>query len=243
MKKIFSLIAALLVTMVGIAQTLNVHKTNGEVISIPMTEVSYVDFPIADVPSPPEGVEAVDLGLPSGTKWANMNIGATKPEEFGGYYAWGETEEKGYYGPDNYQRPVRQGEQYKEGFWPISNIAYTQYDVASTKWGGTWHMPTLNQLNELFRNCTWKWTEENGVAGYRVTSKINNKKIFLPAAGYREYNLVKNAGKEIHYYGEYWQSSVDMSADNKSAGFDDEGYGDYVSYGSGRGRSVRPVCD
>ncbi len=120
----------------------------------------------------------IDLGLPSGTKWACCNVGADKPEAYGCYYAWGETEEKKVYDYDTYKY-------YKDGeFVDIgSDIAGTQYDVAHVKWGGGWRMPPEVQIDELFDNCTYLWTTFNGVEGGKFTSEKNGKSIFLRAAG------------------------------------------------------------
>ncbi len=116
--------------------------------------------------------EAVDMGV--SVKWAAYNIGAEKPEEYGGYYAWGETEEKETYSYDNYKL---QGQK-------VGNIEGTEYDVAKKSWGGEWRMPTCEELQELINNCTWIRTELNGVGGYKVTAK-NGNSIFFPASGYK----------------------------------------------------------
>lgn len=99
---------------------------------------------------------AIDLGLPSGTMWACCNMGAKSPTEYGGYYAWGETEEKSYYGWNTYA--------YCDGSQTTchnigSDIAGTQYDVAHVKWGSTWRMPAIEQFEELNTACTWTWKE------------------------------------------------------------------------------------
>ena len=204
MRKVSLLFAFILTALAGHAQSFNVHKTNGEVVTIPMTEVSYVDISDNDdTVGPPEGVEAVDLGLPSGTKWANMNVGATKPEEPGGYYAFGEIEEKGLYTADTYNEPVKTGEEYKEGHWPLSSIQFTQYDVAFMKWGGTWHMPTMDQTLELSQNCTRTWSKRNGVSGCLITSKINGKSIFIPVSGYR----LRNSTKYSETIAGFWEEN------------------------------------
>jgi hypothetical protein len=117
------------------------------------------------------GHEWVDLGL--SVKWATMNVGATKPEEYGDYFAWGETTPKATYTKENYT--------YKENpkSLPLS------VDAANANWGGNWRLPTSKELRELVDNCIWTWTIQNGHKGYIVTSKKNNQSIFLPAAGCR----------------------------------------------------------
>lgn len=120
----------------------------------------------------------IDLGLPSGTKWSCCNVGASTPEGYGGYYAWGETEEKSVYSKDTYLY-------YKNGYVHIGDeISSTQYDVARVKWGSPWRMPTLKEMQELLRNCTCERTQQNGVNGIRVIGP-NGNSVFLPAAGNR----------------------------------------------------------
>lgn len=177
--------------------------------------------------------QAIDLGLPSGTKWASCNVGANKPEEYGDYYAWGETTTKKEYTEDNYLY-------YKNGKYVNigDDISGTQYDVAHVKWGEKWQMPTLEQILELVHNCKYEWTTLNGVKGGKLTGP-NGNSIFLPAAGNRWYGDLSRAGE----YGYYWSSTQnpDLSYDayflySYSGGANWNGY-----YGRGYGRSVRPV--
>ena len=134
----------------------------------------------------------IDLGLPSGIKWACCNIGASSPEEFGGYYAWGETNEKNSYSIDNYQFYDSEGEfsdypYMKENWINIgNNISGTKYDVARVKWGDEWYMPTYEESMEMLHEYTI--AEDifyNGVKGQKRTGP-NGNSIFLPFAG--EYN-------------------------------------------------------
>ena len=126
------------------------------------------------------GWEMVDLGLPSGTKWANMNVGTSWPEEYGDYYAWGETNTKTSYTLDNYQHYV--GGAY-QNIGNNGDIAATNFDAATVKMGNAWRMPTRTEAQELLDNCSWTWVIANGVNGYRVTG-TNGNSIFLPAAGF-----------------------------------------------------------
>ena len=197
-------------------------------------QIEVLTITVTDGPSYPVA-EAIDLGLPSGTKWASWNVGATKPEEYGGYYAWGETEEKDYYDWSTY----KYCDGTKETCHHIGDdIAGTEYDVAHVKWGGSWRMPTTAQQDELRENCTREWTQQNGVNGIRVTGP-NGNSIFLPAAGYRWYDYLGSEGE----YGYYWSSSF-YPDDEGNAG--DLGFGsDNWSWdGSLRydGQSVRAVC-
>lgn len=142
---------------------------------------------------------AIDLGLPSGTKWACCNVGAAKPEDYGGYYAWGETKEKSTYNWNTYTHCNGSGSTcHNLG----SDIAGTNYDVAHLKWGGGWVMPSNDQQQELLDNCTSVWTSINGVKGRKLKGK-NGGVIFLPAAGYQWPGGLGDAGS----YGGFWSST------------------------------------
>jgi hypothetical protein len=190
--------------------------------------------------------KAIDLGLPSGTKWASCNVGATKPEEYGGYYAWGETEEKEVYNEVTYQYAT--GEDTDGDGWYDTNIQYqslgsdisgTEYDVARMKWGGAWRMPTKEECKELKDNCTSEWTTLNGVNGRKFTSNINGNSIFLPAAGYRWDGVLYDAGGR----GYYWSSTLDGSSPGSAYNlYFRSGYASWdISSGRTCGQSVRPV--
>ncbi len=164
----------------------------------------------------PANVEAVDLGLPSGIKWANMNVGATKPEEYGAYFAWGETSPKTTYdwstykwcnGSYNTQTKYCTSSSY--GVVDNKTTLDPEDDAAAVNWGGNWRMPTKAEQVELANtnNCTWEWkTNYNGtnVNGYLVTSKKNSNSIFLPASGCRDGSSLINVG----LYGYSWSSSL-----------------------------------
>ena len=172
------------------------------------------------------GYEWVDLGLPSGTLWATCNVGASKPEEYGNYYAWGETSTKATYTKDNYTYS-----RYPTTLPPSA-------DAATANWGSGWRMPTQTEIQELIDNCTVTWTTQNGVNG-RLFTGSNGNSIFLPAAGSRTDSALYVAGS----YGYYWSSSLDMSR-AYYAWHLYFGSGDYNVDGNSRyyGRSVRPVC-
>ena len=148
------------------------------------------------------GHEYVDLGLPSGTLWATCNIGATKPEDYGGYFAWGETTSKVKYSMSTYSYNIE------------ADISDTEYDVAHVKWGGSWRMPTYNELYELCAYCDKEWTTSSGVKGYKFTGP-NGEFIFLPAGG--EYNYEDGftgattsiQGRGVR--GEYWSGTYAAS--------------------------------
>ena len=143
------------------------------------------------------GHEYVDLGLPSGLKWATCNVGANKPEDYGNYYAWGEIKTKSEYTSDN---NITYDKRFK--FNDISGDA--RYDAARANWGGTWRLPTRAELEELEDKCTWTWTMQNGVKGYKVTGP-NGNSIFLPAAGALHGTSLYNDGST----GLYWSSTPD----------------------------------
>ena len=143
----------------------------------------------------------IDLGLPSGTKWACCNVGADKPEAYGGYYAWGETEEKSDYTYENYAYYNNSTGSFNIG----PDISGTQYDVAHVKWGGGWCMPTNTQIQELLDNTISEGTYQKGVTGIKFMGS-NGGTIFLPAAGCRCHSDLDDAG----YTGHYWSSSLSV---------------------------------
>ena len=192
------------------------------------------------------GHEYVDLGLPSGLKWATCNVGANNPWEYGGYYAWGETEEKSNYSwstykwcNGSYDSLTKYCTSSSYGTVDNKTVLDPEDDVAHVKWGGSWRMPTKAELDELRNNCTWNWTTLNGVNGYTVTGP-NGNSIFLPAAGYRY-------GSEAYYrgvYGSFWSSSL-YSSDSNFAYYL-YFYSDFHDWNSSLrnyGRSVRPVSE
>ena len=193
----------------------------------------------------PANVQAVDLGLPSGIRWASCNIGATAPEGYGNYYAWGETTTKTDYSWATYKHA--NGDYNKltkycsyngnNGFTDDKTTLDPEDDAAYVNWGGDWRMPTRAEVDELLNNCTWTWTTQNGVNGYQVASKTNGNSIFLPAAGCRDADL-NNAGS----YGYFWSSSLNdyypgnTWCINFGSDYHDRGYNSRYF-----GFSVRPV--
>ena len=287
------------------------------------------------------GHDWVDLGLPSGTKWATTNVGATTPEGYGDYFAWGETQSKDTYRLENYKWYDSTTEEYTkypkakrnvvlpgseqgrksltfnvtvpygthvcyivgspswehlkmqkvddthftlttdeldglaykycagdtwafveklaDGTHPadreyaesdvvvawnaiqdpeITIILELEDDAANANWGGDWRMPTIDEIDELVDNCTWTWITQNGVNGYKVSSKVNAHSIFLPAAGYRYDSSLYDAV----FFGCYWGSSLNTSYSGYAYGlnFDSSNVGKYDNYCS-YGQSVRAV--
>ena len=190
------------------------------------------------------GHEYVDLGL--SVKWATCNVGASTPEGYGYYFAWGETQPKSTYNWSTYK--WCSGGDYKSqtkyctrsdyGFVDNKTVLEPADDAATANWGGSWRMPTKAEQDELCNNCTWTWTTQNGVNGYKVTSKSNGNSIFLPAAGYRYASSLDCAGG----FGYYCSSSLYSDYPNYAYVLFLTGS---VSRGSGNrycGNSVRPVC-
>ena len=200
----------------------------------------------------PEKLDYVDLGL--SVKWATCNVGATAPEEYGDYFAWGETSPKSDYSWSTYKyckgsydsmtKYCTNSSHGYNGFTDSKTVLDPADDAASVNWGGSWRMPTSDDWAELRNtgNCTWTWTTLNGVNGYKVVSKKSGYAgnwIFLPAAGYRNDPDLYGVGS----HGLYWSSSLLTS-------FPYDAYYLYF-YSSGvvwselnrdYGHSVRPVC-
>lgn len=188
---------------------------------------------------------AIDLGLPSGTKWACCNVGANKPEEYGAYYAWGETEDKEGYYDLNYifcTGKDTDGNGYYDQnihFQQLDqDIAGTQYDVAHVKWGGDWQIPSIDQIEELIFHVYRKWDFMNDcVFGMKLCS--NNDTIFFPATGFRSDTNLYYAGNTISF----WLSIMNMSNfRTASSVYFSNSINWYVGYyPRSRGCPVRPV--
>ena len=174
----------------------------------------------------------VDLGL--SVCWAGWNVGASSPEGYGNYYAWGETTTKSNYTQSSYQ--------YFDGSNYVnigSNISGTQYDVARAQWGGSWRMPTKAEFQELKERCTWTWTTYNNVNGYKVTGP-NGNSIFLPAVGCRLSTKLDYRGSQGYYWSgslyEGYQSNAYVLSFHSGGRLVDYKWREY-------GRTVRPVCN
>ena len=176
------------------------------------------------------GYEYIDLGLPSGVKWATHNVGASSPSEAGNYYAWGEIVTKSEYTEANCTT-------YQLNMENISGNP--QYDVAAAEWGASWRIPTKEEFEELLNNCTWQWEVVNGVGCKKITGP-NGNYIHLPISGYKY-----GSAAYMQDFGYYWTStpiemyenfSYDFLFDmeyNLTMGFDDRCYG----------QTIRPVSD
>ncbi len=134
--------------------------------------------------------------------WADRNVGAYAPSNPGSYFAWGETASKKSYTDDNYNGAELTDKQ----------ISGTSKDVATVKWGADWRMPTCEEINELYEECEWKWSTENGIQGYRITGP-SDESIFLPAGGVK----IKSELQDLGQMGYYWTSE-------RASGENDYGY-------------------
>jgi hypothetical protein len=180
----------------------SIHYTYDDYRDVGLT-VRAVVSTVNEEPAPV--VNKVDLGLPSGTLWADRNVGADSPEAYGDYFAWGETEPKDDYSWSTYK-------------WSQGSYNYNKYctnrnygtvddktvldvedDAAYVNMGAEWRMPTEDELYELISECTWTWTTQNGTNGYKVTGP-NGNSIFLPAAGCRNGSSLNNAGSNGYYW-------------------------------------------
>ncbi|MBQ7269820.1 MAG: hypothetical protein IJS62_08230, partial [Bacteroidales bacterium] len=202
------------------------------------------------------GFPMVDLGL--SVKWAQFNVGATTPEGYGDYFAWGETEPKEDYSWETYKwcmgsentltKYCDRSDFGYNGFTDSKTVLEPEDDAATVNWGGSWRMPTYDEWNELIAtkqntNYKWTWKTINGHNGWEVFYLINGNSIFLPAAGFRYGSNLDHAGSYVvycssslstDYYYYYFAPTVCFNASDV-----------YWSTGYGRfeGNSVRPVSE
>ena len=188
--------------------------------------------------------EIVDLGL--SVKWSSFNIGATSPEEFGYYYSWGEISPKTKYTWTTYKwcdgvQTVLTKYNSDNALGVVDNktVLDNDDDVARSRLGSRWRMPSLAEFQELKNQCDWEWVSRGEVEGYQVTSRTNGKSIFLPAAGYRYSVTIYNAVP----HGNYWTQN--RGADSRMGqrfyfGSDLMGWDEI---GKSYGNTIRPVFD
>ena len=182
------------------------------------------------------GHDFVDMGL--SVKWAAYNVGATMPEDYGSYFAWGETTPKSEYTRENYK--FGSGSPFTKYDADGKLLIDLSDDAARANWGGTWRMPTEEEMTELREKCNWEWKRMGRKKGYLVTSKRNGNRLFLPAAGYRREGHLRGAGS----YGYFWSSSLETGTPNRAwdVSFDLAGVGRCRDY-RGHGFSIRPVTE
>ncbi len=221
-----------------------------KVLSLLLFGAMLLGFYACDDPIDPfNGHEYVDLGLPSGTLWATCNVGATNPEDAGDYFSWGETRPK-----ENYDWTNEGDYQWGVDYWgDNTNYGMTKYnptdgktvleaadDAAATIWGGDWRIPTKVEFQELLDECDWEWDTRK--LGYIITSKGNNKSIFLPAMGHREGT---NEPNSVGVLGCYWCSVLNLDIDKPLYAYAllfDSNYQNTVGHYRCIGFSIRPVC-
>ena len=231
---------------------LNDYKTFQEASSFTVSKPSSNETTVLIKSTLPKneinGHEYVDLGLPSGLKWATCNVGANKPEECGDYFAWGEIKAKRDYCETNYEhhhfKSVFLGIDKTIYNWIGDNISGNQHDAARTHWGNNWRIPTIVEWEELKDKCMWIWVIQDGKSGCKITGP-NGNSIFLPASGIRENSSLNNFGR----IGDYWSSSThkhnNSSYNNKKAeglGFDNSRQWNFAT-ARYNGLTIRPVTN
>ena len=254
MKKLLYLLPVLAVLFAACEKEENAIKDNGQenTGTSGSSDTSGNTDSNTDNPDPisiPVG-EAVDLGL--SVKWANFNLGASKPEEYGLYFAWGELRPKTDYSGSNYRygtsstltKYCTRSDYGYNGFVDNKIDLDPEDDAAHVNWGGDWRMPTKTEMEELRNNCTWTWTTLNGVNGFKVQSirpGHSDKWIFLPAAGC-------HSGLELYFageYGLYWSSRIHALYPQEASYFKLDTNPEYMgtdTYHRSHGLSVRAVC-
>ncbi len=244
-------VTALYDSMLGNVPGGDQFDVNGDGLVTAADVTALYDYLLGNVPSGDEH-EYVDLGLPSGTLWATMNVGANSPEEYGDYFAWGETTPKDVYDWSTYKWCMGSNTTMTK-YCTKSNYGYNGFtdgkteldpedDAAYVNWGPEWRMPSLEQIQELLDNCTTQWTTRNGVNGRLFTSNINGASLFLPAAGYQRDGDLYYGGTD----GDYWSRTLFFSSPVRAyylyfySGFYSDTVGWYHYYRC-NGSSVRAV--
>ena len=239
-KQILSLV--LCVVLMGLVTACKDKKKNNDV-------TDPTDKQTATTTGTENGHDWIDIGL--SVRWATMNIGATTPEGYGNYYAWGETTSKASYSWDTYTHCIHTGAS-DDGLTKYcihSNFGHADFtdgltqlvatdDAATANWGGKWRMPTLEECKALSDNCTWEWVERGNVKGREITGP-NGGKIFLPATGYKSYDAV--------YYdkqsGTYWSKELSSGNSQKAVDIVFSSSNHEWAYGDrDHGFPVRAVC-
>ncbi|MBR6032342.1 MAG: hypothetical protein IKP36_10355 [Bacteroidaceae bacterium] len=241
------------------AQKVLIYKTDKTLVELKTSEVDSMVFvpeePLLTCPDD-NHPHAIDLGLPSGTKWACCNVGASTPEGYGGYYAWGETYEKNTYTWENYKFcPTGSWCQltkycnnpdygYDYGYYGGGSSRYVDNltelepddDAATVNMGAPWRMPSYEQQEELMDNCSHMSIEQNGVIGV-LFKGTNGGQIFLPAAGFASSENHIHVGLAPYY----WSRSLQLIVGLCDSALRLPGFNGHSAY-RGEGLSVRAVC-
>ena len=235
MKKTVLLLACLLLTAASASAQnyYRVHKTNGEVVKYEASEVEYIDFLVT--------VQPVDLGLPSGTLWSPVNLGADTEDEIGDFYAWAETTTKDVFTLNNYAYYIN-GSSWNVIDIGTKNIAGMEaYDAATAQWGNGWQMPTVEQFTELMTKCTVEWVQVNESFGRRFTGP-NGNSIFLPAAGRISLRNDEPYNDQLNKFGYYWSANMyEYNNRNAETLYFSEGMQKTNYFAREGGHSIRPV--
>ena len=251
MKKYFILLfIATTFSVAGYSQTYH-YDVNGDGVVTAADVTALYDYLLGNVPSGDEH-EYIDLGLPSGTLWATTNVGASVPEEYGDYFAWGETTPKDVYDWSTYQWCMGSRSSFTK-YCTDSSLGYNGFvdnkteldpedDAATANWGEMWRMPSDDQLYELKNVCIWQWTMRNGVNGYLVTSNHNGASLFLPAAGFHWNGGLSNAGTGGFYWSRTLYSGTSGTRPYNAYSLYFYSYGVFFDFNyRSDGRSVRAV--
>jgi hypothetical protein len=218
--------------------------------SLSKSDIVGLRIVLDERPVPPPTPEYVDLGL--SVKWATFNIGASAPEDYGDYFAWGETEPKAKYSWENYKwcdggytsltKYCSDDTLCIDGFTDGLTQLVPEDDAAHVNWGGNWRIPSDEEWAELRTQCQWTLTESQGVNGYKVKSKVNGNTIFIPIGGFL-------SGKNLvyDYLGGYWSTTLNKSKQSCALGLylnkTENKVGQYFNSSRSNGFLIRPVYD
>ena len=253
MKKIFVLLSLFVIALASTAQTRYFYEwKDGVPTKRLISEVDSITFEPLEEPRDSLNTDTiiyytVDLGLPSGTLWADRNVGAVSPEAYGDYFAWGETSPSDFYEWKNYKwcegknsTMTKYCTNSEFGTLDNKSILEAEDDAATVNMGSNWRMPTYDELDELVKTCAWEWTTLNGTNGYRVTGP-NGNSIFLPAAGYRYGRAIDLYDEEAQ--GFYWLASIHEKVSYTASSLIFHSGSHYLyAYNRYSGRTVRAVA-
>lgn len=211
--------------------------------TIVIHDTMYIDTDCVDLYN---GHEYVDLGLPSGVRWATCNVGANTPEEYGYYFAWGEIEPKKEYTWDTYKWCVNYTDfilikyNHDTSFGVVDNKKELDRtdDAATMNWGGFWRIPTYKDFAELVENCTQTWITRNGINGILFTAN-NGNSVFFPTAGRYVDKTIYDSGSHCWFWINNYYTGLDPIYAFTVDFFLNGGVGQALRC---EGLSIRPIC-